>query len=254
VIGLTSLKSSPLRKRRPRLDRERARFVLQRIDAILAWEEEVSRQREIKYAELGRYLCEVRDREHWRLEPGCDSFEAYLQKKFPDSRRKAYYLMSIHDNLRPYLKQTEIDHLGWTKAAQLAKVARSEGKRFNCAPWLHKARELPREEFKREVERHFTGKEPEPTQIISFRLTESQLEVVERALNTAMLMIGSEKSRSHALELICADFLAGASVGSDPELLYFSLQRLFRFLPPDDQHRFLAHAQERRQVAAAQTA
>lgn len=162
--------------------------------------------------------------------------------------------MSIHDNLRPHLKQTELDLLGWTKAAQLAKVARSEGKRFSCAPWLHKARELPREEFKREVERHFTGKEPEPTEIISFRLTESQLEVVERALNTAMLMIGSDKSRSHALELICADFLAGASADSDPQLLYFSLQRLFRFLRPDDRCRFLTHAQERQHLAPAQTA
>jgi hypothetical protein len=27
------------------------------------------------------------------------------------------------------------------------------------ATWLHKARELPKEEFKREVEKHLTGKE-----------------------------------------------------------------------------------------------
>ena len=85
-------------------------------------------------------------------------------------------------------------------------------------------------------------------------MTESQLEVVEGALNTAMLMIGSDKSRSHALELICTDFLAGASADSDPQLLYFSLKRLFHFLPPDDQRRFLAHAQERQHLAAAQTA
>ena len=29
---------------------------------------------------------------------------------------------------------------------------------FDCATWLHKAEELPKEEFKREVEQHLTGK------------------------------------------------------------------------------------------------
>ena len=36
------------------------------------------------------------------------------------------------------------------------------GIEFACAPWVHKATELPREQFKREVERHLTGKETEP--------------------------------------------------------------------------------------------
>jgi len=37
--------------------------------------------------------------------------------------------------------------MGWTKARELAKVAR-----FESAPWVHKAQALPKEEFKREVE------------------------------------------------------------------------------------------------------
>ena len=47
----------------------------------------------------------------------------------------------------------------------MVKVARGEGKDFDCAPWVHKAKELPREEFKREVERHLTGKESEPWEL-----------------------------------------------------------------------------------------
>jgi len=35
----------------------------------------------------------------------------------------------------------------------LAKLARAEGQQFDCAPWMHKARSMPREEFTREVER-----------------------------------------------------------------------------------------------------
>ena len=82
---------------------------------------------------------------------------------------------------------------------------------FDCAPWVHKARELPKEEFKREVERYLTGKETEPWEILYFKLYKSQLAVVERALEIAALMLGSNKSRGHSLEMICADFLAGAA-------------------------------------------
>jgi hypothetical protein len=77
---------------------------------------------------------------------------------------------------------------------------------------VHKAKELPREEFKREVHRYLTGKETEPWEIIYFKLYKGQLAVVERALEIAALMLGSDKSRGYSLEMICADFLAGAAL------------------------------------------
>lgn len=103
--------------------------------------------------------------------------------------------------------------MGWTKARELVKVARRDGAEFVCAPWVHKAKELPREEFRREVDRHLTGKEVEPWEIIYFKLYKSQLPIVERALETAALMLGTDKSRGYCLEMICADFLAGANLG-----------------------------------------
>jgi hypothetical protein len=62
------------------------------------------------------------------------------------------------------------------------------------------------------VDTHLTGKETEPWEIIYFKLYKSQLPVVERALETAALMLGSDKSRGYCLEMICADFLAGAAL------------------------------------------
>ena len=50
---------------------------------------------------------------------------------------------------------------------------------------------------------------------IYFKLYKGQLSVVERALETAALMLGSDKSRGYSLEMICADFLAGASLETD---------------------------------------
>ncbi|PYU24717.1 MAG: hypothetical protein DMG30_07950 [Acidobacteria bacterium] len=81
---------------------------------------------------------------------------------------------------------------------------------------LHRATELPKEEFKREVEKHLTGQETEPWEILYFKVYKSQLPVIEQALETAGLMLGDEKSRGYCLEMICADFLVGANLeGSD---------------------------------------
>jgi len=58
---------------------------------------------------------------------------------------------------------------GWTKGLELAKVARRDRQHFDCATWLHKARELPKEDFRREVERELTGREEEPSELICFK-------------------------------------------------------------------------------------
>src|ERR1019366_8217556 len=118
------------------------------------------------------------------------SFDEFLERKFPESRRKAYYLMAIHDHL-PRITKSELRSMGWTKERELVKVVRRGRQGFDCAPWVHKATALPREEFKREVERHLTGKETESWEILYFKAYKSQLPVIEQALETAGLMLGS---------------------------------------------------------------
>jgi hypothetical protein len=194
----------------PNLDRRRALLVLHKIDEILTWEKAKEQERDVRFVELGQYLCEVRARQYWRLE-NLKSFDEFLEKRFPESRRKAYYLMAIHENLTKVPKR-QLSEIGWRKAAEMVKVARREGENFDSAPWVHKARELPREEFEREVEKHLTGKESEPWELIYFKVYKSQLAVIEQALEAAALMLGSDNSRGYTLEMICADFLAGASL------------------------------------------
>ena len=222
----------------PKLNRRRALFVLTQIDQILAWEQRKDTERDSKFVELGRRLCEVRAGQYWRLE-NLKSFDEFLEKRFPESRRKAYYLMSIHEHLPPKARK-ELKEVGWTKGLELAKVARRDGQEFDCATWLHKAREMPKEEFKCEVEKELTGRETEPWEIIYFKLYKSQLPVIEQALETAALMLGSDKSRGYCLEMICADFLAGANLESgNSDGLLFSLSRLYEFLPRSQKQKFL---------------
>jgi hypothetical protein len=89
-----------------------------------------------------------------------------------------------------WLPRPQLREMGWSKARELVKVPRKDGAEFACAPWVHKAKELPRKEFRREVERHLTGKETKPWEILYFRVYKSQLLVVEKALETAALMLG----------------------------------------------------------------
>jgi hypothetical protein len=104
--------------------------------------------------------------------------------------------MSIHEHLPPQARK-ELKEVGWTKGLELAKVARRDGQEFDCATWLHKARSLPKDQFKQEVERELTGRESEPWEIIYFKLYKTQIPVVEQAIETAALMLGTDYYPSH---------------------------------------------------------
>jgi hypothetical protein len=99
---------------------------------------------------------------------------------------------------------------------------------------------MPKEQFKHEVEKELTGRDTEPAEIIYFKLYKSQIPVVEQAIETAALMLGSDKSRGYCLEMICADFVAGANLdGGNPDTLLFSMTRFFKFLPQAQKQIFL---------------
>jgi hypothetical protein len=209
LIGLTSLVTEypPMP---PKFNRRRAVFVMGKIDEILAWEQRKESERDTKFVELARYLCEVLAGQYWRLE-GLKCFDEFLERRFPESRRKAYYLMSIHENLPPQARK-QPKEVGWAKGIELVKLARRDRQNFDCATWLHKARHMPKDDFKKEVEKELTGRETEPWEIIYFKLYQSQMPVIEKAIETATLMLGSDRSRGYCLEMICADFLAGANL------------------------------------------
>jgi hypothetical protein len=238
LIGLTILTTNGRPLVAPKLNRRRALLVLSKIDEILAWEANRGQERDVRFVDLGRYLCEVRAGQYWRLD-NLKSFDEFLERKFPESRRKAYYLMAIHEHLHRVPK-AELRSIGWTKARELTKVLRREQQGFDCAPWVHKARELPREEFKREVERHLTGRETEPWEILYFKAYKSQLPVIEQALETAGLMLGSDKSRGYCLQMICADFLPGVSLETgNPDALLSALTRLVIGLPKPQRNQLI---------------
>jgi hypothetical protein len=64
------------------------------------------------------------------------------------------------------IPRNDLQQVGWSKATELVKIARKEGDKFDCATWLHRAKEMPKEGFRCAVERHLTAKETEPWELI----------------------------------------------------------------------------------------
>ena len=138
LIGLTNLRINGRPPVAPKLNHRRALFVLEKIDEILYWERTTERERDTRFVELGRYLCEVRSGQYWRVD-NLKSFDEFLEKKFPESRRKAYYLMAIHEQLPRRPKSRAKSRWDGPRPGSWSKVARAEGQKFDCAPWVHKA-------------------------------------------------------------------------------------------------------------------
>ena len=59
--------------------------------------------------------------------------------------------------------------MGRTKGLELAKVAPRDGQYLDCATCFHRAREMPEEDSRREVEKEMTGRRRKPLEAIWVR-------------------------------------------------------------------------------------
>src|SRR2546422_6325707 len=112
LIGLTSFitRDPPML---PKLNRRRAQFVLTKIDQILAWEQRKEMEKDTRFVELGRYLCEVRAGQYWRLED-LKSFDEFLERRVSGAERQAYFLMFNHEDLPPQGRRG-VKEIGWAE-------------------------------------------------------------------------------------------------------------------------------------------
>jgi HNH endonuclease len=77
-------------------------------------------------------------------------------------------------------------------------------------------------------------------ELLYFKVYKSQLQVIEQALETAGLLLGTNKSRGYCLEMICADFLAGAALDApSTQTMLLAMGRLYELLPDQMKTGFL---------------
>ena len=94
MIGMSSLPKNLSPQAVPKLNRKRAVLVVSKIDEILAWQKVADQERSARYLELGKYLCEVRAGQYWRVD-SLRSFDEFLERKFPAFPEEAYCFMAI---------------------------------------------------------------------------------------------------------------------------------------------------------------
>jgi hypothetical protein len=81
--------------------------------------------------------------------------------------------------------------------------------------------------------------------MLYFKVFKSQLQLIERALETASLKHGSRRSRGYCLEMICADFLAGATLGhAHSKTLSDSVRPLLQFMSGSDRQELIQSLKE----------
>ena len=231
MIGLTNLRTSGPPPMAPKLNHRRALFVLEKIDEILHWEQTTERERDTRFVELGRYLCEVRAGQYWRVD-NLKSFDEFLEKKFPESRRKAYYLMAIHEQL-PRQTHRDLKEMGWTKAAELAKVARTGRAEIRSCTLGAQSAGAAEGGVQAGGGATLDRQGNRAWEMLYFKVYKSQLAVIEQALETASLMLGGQKARGYCLEMICADFLGRRKPGRlrQPDSFLLALSRIYLLLP-----------------------
>jgi hypothetical protein len=178
----------------------------------------------------GELLYEARENGYWKDwtftdEEGEDrsfgSFEEFCLNEMGMKKRKAYYLIEIYQKfvVDLDLPKDVLKDLQWSKAKALCKVIDED----NWSDLLDKIGSMSLRQVEEMVKamksgegasgsRSIADKEPSEEMVrINFKLHPDQAENVRAALDVAESMVGSDKKPSHALDLICSDFMAGVA-------------------------------------------
>jgi hypothetical protein len=100
---------------------------------------------------------------------------------------------------------------------------------------LHNEKGWRKQELNQEGCKNLSGEDYERYEMACFKLCESQLPTLARALYVASRMVGTGRSRGYCLELVCADSLAGRTEESTPEEILLVIHQLASLSPPDYQ-------------------
>jgi hypothetical protein len=82
LIGWTRLRIGERTLVSPEIKRLRAVFALGKINEVLIWERTKEQEKDVRFVELGEYLCEVRSKQYWGLKK-LQPFDEFLAKRPP---------------------------------------------------------------------------------------------------------------------------------------------------------------------------
>lgn len=154
------------------------------------------------YFDMGLALKEIRDEGLYK-ELGYESLEKYVEDRHRFKYRKAAYLISIVENCQlAGIEKEDIRGVEWSKMKEITPVLTDE----NRGEWLLKARDMSVEQLRKAVKEAQGEQDYEEKYYLGFSLSPGQKEVVDRALEIAGLLAGSDV-KSYQLEIMAQEFI-----------------------------------------------
>ena len=168
------------------------------------------------YFGLGQTLKKVRDGAYYK-EFGYSTMDEYADERHGFKYRKAAYLIAITENCEAAgLTKEDVRGITWSQMKELPELTEE-----NRADWLKKAAELSVEDLKAEVKRSKGEDPPEKKITMTFAFAEGQKEVVERALDLAAKLTGSEVKSFH-LQVLAEEFISTYSTEDQAAVARFN--------------------------------
>lgn len=196
----------------PSPDPVRAEEVLRRIDELWSWLGEAQKKVEGKFMILAMNLLEAKRNAYWAYRGYTDESE-WVKGAFPQSRTQYYDLIDIAEQLGQYPTDL-LERIGSTKCRQLARVK----KHFGALPenyFLHAIEEKTttfiarvRSALSGDCD-HGEGKQDEEVHFKTFKFYGDGIFEVNEAIKTMQMILGSDRSPSDAIRMICVDWQSG---------------------------------------------
>jgi len=101
--------------------------------------------------------------------------------------------MSIHEHLPPQARK-QLKEVGWTKGLELAKLGKEGWAALRLCNLVAQSASPAKRGFQAGGREGINGRETEQWEIIYFKLYQSQMPVIERAIERQALMLGSDRS------------------------------------------------------------
>jgi hypothetical protein len=194
------------------VDESRAGEVLAKIDQLLLWKSSAEAKVDRAMMKLANCLFEAKQNAYY-VQRGYKDESDWINKIFPQSRTFYYVLIGIAKHLG-HLPYPLLEDLGFHKCAALVRIK----KHFGTVPenYILHAQNEDKETFIRRVRAELSdscdGHEPkEEIQFQTFKFYGDGIFEVNEAIRSMQTIVGSDKSVSDCLRLICVDFLSGST-------------------------------------------
>jgi hypothetical protein len=171
------------------------------------------------YIDLGGVLAKITETQAYKhTTPVYDTFEEFCYEELGFTKRKAYYLISIHNSIEKFgLSREDLEGIGWTAAREIFSATDDEER---VREFIEKAREMSVGALKDYIAARtgrvrsrdedgdpaVTHPDGETLVKLTFWLTPEQKETFKQAVSIAKSIIGTD-SDGVAIDMICVDYM-----------------------------------------------